>query len=236
MNDQEILDIYMLQSQNVRYLKKVIGVIQKDINFYLRKSDDFQVKSKSKIFSLVYSAWSEAQFIQIMYTPNGFLYSEILKIKEHKERNGIASGWKYMISIAIDKVADIKINADIKNRLKTLLDLVSLYIEDPSILRNKIAHGQWLNALNRENTAKNNVLSIQLDQLDPIQLGKRVEVHQYLGYIVRDLVQSPKAGFHNYYWTNIVNLEEFIKKTANWSLESRKKALAKKPIHIKNTG
>ena len=137
-----------------------------------------------------------------------------------------------MISLALGKVGDIKTNKDLNKRLNTLLSLIQSYIEEPSVLRNKIAHGQWVNALNRENTSKNEVLSTRLQQLDPVELGKRVKIHRYLGFIVRDLVQSPKAGFHNHYWTNIVNLENYITKTGMWSLESKKQLLSKKPINF----
>jgi hypothetical protein len=234
MNDQEILDVYMAQSENVRYLNKVIEGAQRDINFYLRKSNDFQVKVKTKMLSLLYSAWSEAQFTQITFTEKGFMYSEICSIKAHKERYGIAEGWKYMINKALEKVGDIDANKDLDRRLVTLLSLVNDYIEEPSILRNKIAHGQWVNALNRDNTAVNNDWSKLLDDLDPVEIGKRVEIHRFMGFIVRDLVQSPKAGFHKHYWTNIVNLENFMKETHNWSLQSKHLALSKKPIKYKS--
>lgn len=233
MNDQEILALYMAQSENVRYLSKVIDSTQRDINFYLRKSNNFQVKVKTKILSLLYSAWSEAQFTQITFTEKGFMYSEICSIKAHKERHGITEGWKFMIEKALEKVGDPNTNRDLGSRLETLLSLVKHYIEEPSILRNKIAHGQWLNALNRENTAINQILSTALDELDPVEIGKRVEIHRFMGFIVRDLVQSPKAGFHKHYWTNIVNLETYMKETENWSLESKKLGLSKKPIKYK---
>jgi hypothetical protein len=234
MNDQEILAVYMAQSENVRYLSKVIDGTQRDINLCLRKSNDFQVKVKTKILSLLYSAWSEAQFTQITFTEKGFMYSEICKIKAHKDRYGITEGWKNMIKEALSKVGDISTNKDLGRRLETLLSLVKDYIEEPSILRNKIAHGQWVNALNRDNTAVNEVLSKSLDELDSVEIGKRIEIHRLMGFIVRDLVQSPKAGFHKHYWTNIVNLESYLKETQSWSLESKKLALSKKPIKYKS--
>ena len=202
--------------------------------FYIRKSDDFQVAVKTKIFSLVYSAWSEAQFVQILYTPHGFMYSEICKIKNKKDKNGISEGWKFMLELALDKVGDSQTNKDLNKRLVKLISLIKSYIEEPSVLRNKIAHGQWVNALNRENTSKNDDLTTQIENLDPIEIGKRVQIHRFLGFIVRDLVQSPKAGFHNHYWTNIVNLEQVIKQTQNWSLTSKKQLLSKKPIQYES--
>ena len=161
------------------------------------------------------------------------MYSEILKLIDYKERNGISEGWKLMLTEAMKKVGDTRLSRDLENRLKALLKLILNLIEEPSILRNKIAHGQWINALNRDNTAKNEDLTNELSLLDPVEIEKRFEVHKYLGNIVRDLIQSPKAGFHRYYWTNIVNLEEYIKKTKNWSLTSKRQQLKVKPISYK---
>ena len=88
----------------------------------------------------------------------------------------------------------------------------------PSIIRNKIAHGQWINVLNGANTAKNDALTQQLADLDPVVVMKRKSVHKFFGYIVRDLVQSPLVGFHRHYWTNVVNLETYVKRSEGWTL------------------
>jgi hypothetical protein len=230
MTNEEILNIYMLYSENVRALSKAKDGMIKDINFQIRRSDNFQVSIKTKMLALMYSTWSEAQFLQIAHTPNGFMYTEIVKIKGQKKRFGIANGWHYMLKLALQKVGDKSKSKDLERRLETLLTIVEKYIEEPSIIRNKIAHGQWVVALNRENTSKNEHLTDQLEELDPIIIEKRFEIHKFLGFIVRDLVQSPKAGFHKHYWTNIVNLETFMKKTQNWSLESKREKLIIKPI------
>ena len=230
MQDSEILAIYVAQSENVSYCYKILEGIQRDINREIKKSNIFQINVKTKLLSLVYSSWSEAQFTQILFTENGFRYTEICKIKSHKTKNGIAEGWKYMIELALAKVGNLELKPDLKDRLDRLLILVSVYIKEPSLIRNKMAHGQWLHALNSENTALNSELSQKLAKLDSVEIGKGIQVHRYLGFIVRDLVQSPKASFHNHYWTNIVNLEQYLKSTEKWTLASKKTQLSKKPI------
>jgi len=223
----------MLQSENVRALSKAKSGIIKDINFQIRKSDNFQISIKTKILALLYSGWSEAQFSQITHTPDGFIYTEIIKIKKHKKQYGIAKGWYYMLELALKKVGDKSQSKDLESRLETLFKIVNEHIEESSIIRNKIAHGQWMFALNRENTAKNEHLTCLLDRLDPVEIEKKFEIHKYLGFIVRDLVQSPTVGFHKHYWTNIVNLEIYMNKTKDWSLESKRKKVVVKPITYK---
>lgn len=236
MTDEEILAVYMAQSENVRYLHKVIAGLQKEINFDIKRSNEFQVKVKAKILAIVYSAWSEAQFLQIAYTEKGFLYSEIIKILGKKKERGIAEGWKFMIKMALAKVGDAATNKDLNKRLAKLVKLVQEFIEEPSIIRNKLAHGQWVNALDRDNSKINKALSDQINCLDPVVILKKVEIHKFLGFIVRDLVQSPTAGFHRHYWTNIVNLEAYMVKTKKWTLDSKRPLLAQRPIKYTKKG
>ena len=234
MTNEEILELYKLQSCNVRKLNQVKDSLIIDINFYLRKSNDFQVEVKTKLLAILYVAWSEAQFIQIVYTPSAFYPSEIDEIKKIKKNNGLAEGWKKMVELALKKVGKWSKNSDLPNRKKKLLEIIKDYIYSPSLLRNKIAHGQWFHALNKKNTAENIDLTNKLAELDSVELDKQFEVHKYLGFIIRDLVQSPKKSFHQNYWVNMDKLEKYLDKTRNWNSESKKSKLSKKPINIKD--
>lgn len=233
MTDQEIYDLYVLQSKNVRRLKQVQANLVKDINFYLRKNNDFQVEIKTKLLALLHCTLSEAQFIQIVHTPDGFLSSEIAKIKAAKNSK-LEDGWQLMIDLAMDKVGDWKNIKDLLERRNSLMKIISDYIISPSILRNKIAHGQWEFALNRENTKENEDLTTKLNDLNIVEVTKWFDIHQYMGLIIRDLVQSPKKGFHNNYWVNLTKLEEYLIRSKNWTLETKKAELKKKPIKIEN--
>jgi hypothetical protein len=232
MTDQEIFDLYVLQSKNVRRLKRVQTNLVKDINFYLRKNDNFQVEIKTKLLALLFSTLSEAEFIQVVHTPNGFLSSEIEKIKFAKNSK-LEDGWKLMIDLAFDKVGDWKNKSDLLTRRNSLRKTIEDFIITPSILRNKIAHGQWEFALNRDNTKENEELTNQLKDLDVVEITKWFEIHQYLGRIIRDLIQSPKKGFHNNYWVNLTDLEKYLIKAKTWTLETKKERLKMKPIQRK---
>jgi hypothetical protein len=235
MTNEEILELYKLQSCNVRKLNRVNKSLIKDINFYLKKSDDFQVELKTKLLAIQYVAWSEAQFIQIVYTPSAFSPSEIDEIKKIKKNNGLAEGWKKMVELALKKVNKWPKNSDLPNKRKRLDEIIDNYIGSPSVLRNKVAHGHWFHALNTDNTAENIALTKKLAELDYVELAKQFEVHKYLGLIIRDLVQSPKKGFHHNYWVHMTTLEEYLDKTRNWNIESKKSQLSKKkPKNIKD--
>ncbi len=229
MNDSEILAIYMAQSENVRHLKKVIDSYRRDINLDLRKSNDFQINAKTKIMALLYSAWSEAQLLQIAYTPNGFSSTDIQSIIQAKN-NGITKAWDKMINLAFHKVSDPSKYPNTKTRLDKLLLLVKTHIDGPSKLRNKIAHGQWIKALNSTSTKVNSDLTNQLDKLDSVQIRRQIDMHQFLGKLIRDLIQSPENGFGRDYLKNITELEDFTNKSEHWSIQAKKVALLRKPI------
>lgn len=234
MTRQEIYDLYVLQSKNVRKLKKVEANLVRTINTYLKKNDSFQVELNTKLYALVYCTLSEAQFIQIVNTPDGFMDTEIEKIKAEKNRNGVVKAWELLFDMAFEKVnVNWKTNADLQSRRNELQNILDNYIKTPSELRNKIAHGQWDFALNRENTAENTTKTMELTNLTVIQITIWSEVHQFLGLIVRDLIQSPKSGFHRNYWTNLVKLQQFITDSNMWTMSKRIATL--RPIKQKNT-
>lgn len=231
MTQIEIYDLYVLQSKNVRRLKQVQASIVKDINFYIKKKDDFQVEIKSKLLALLYCTLSEAQFIQIIHTPKGFTSNEIEDIKKAKNNN-IENGWRLMIELAMNKVGDWNNNTDLLARRDSMWKIVTEFILEQSVLRNKIAHGQWQYALNRENTKENPEISAELNKLDVVSITKWFEIHQFLALIIRDLIQSPQIGFHNNYWTNLTNLEQYILTSKNWTFETKRQNLLLKPIKI----
>lgn len=225
MTKQEIYDLYVLQSRNVRRLKQVQENLIRDINKDLKKSDTIQIEIKTKLLALLYCTLSEAQFIQILHTPNGFTDSEIENIKNQKS---IADSWKLMVDLAMSRVGDWQNNEDLINRRNSIQGIICTYIEEPQGLRNKIAHGQWVHALNSQNTKENPDITRKINELDVVKLTIWSKIHQYLAFIIRDLVQSPQIGHHNNYWVHKVELDEFILESSSWTIENRIERLKKK--------
>lgn len=227
MTNQEIYDLYVLQSKNVRRLKQVQKNLIKDINFYIKKNDEFQVEIKTKLLALLYCTISEAQFIQILHTPSGFSFAEITQIKNQRS---ITESWKLMIDLAMNKVGDWNNNMDLLGRRNRLHNIIKTYIEEPQGLRNKIAHGQWIHALNSKNTKENEEITIKINNLNVVDITIWAKVHQYLAVIIRDLVQSPQVGHHNNYWVNLVELDNFLQESNSWSMEKRRQRIQNKKI------
>ncbi len=229
MNDIEILAIFKAQSRNVRHLKQVIQSLKRDINNDLKNKKIFETETKTKLLALLYSAWSEAQFVQIAYTEKGFSASEIENLIKIKNKN-ITEGWESMINLAFTKIENPVEDDELKAKLKKLLDLVSSQIKKPSSIRNKIAHGQWIEALNSSLNKVNPSMTAELNSLDSAQIMRQIKIHVYLGKIIRDLVQSPGKGFNRDFTLHINALENYATKTQDWSATTKYQEISKKPV------
>lgn len=211
--------MFNIQSENVQYLRKIINILNKDINNAIKKSDLVQIEMKTKILALTYSAWSEAQYTQILYTPNAFSIDEQKTLLNEKNKFGIGAGWKKLIEISVSKLTapdDKKSNITIQ--LENYLDK---YIVQQSQIRNKIAHGQWKKALNGKLTSYDVDMTQRLQYLNVVDIMKEFVVHTGLGKIIRDLVQSPKNGFSKNYDEHILQLNKYLDDTKDWDMSSK---------------
>lgn len=225
---EQIFNVYVLQSENVRYLWKVKKNQLTELNCCIKKKDNFSLKAKTTMFALLYSAWSESQFVQIQNTPNAFFPREIEDIQAKTKSHGIVAGWVMLVDIAFSKVGDVDKNSDLQKRHESILKRIKEIIEQESIIRNKIAHGQWVNALNRKQSDESPVTE-KMDELDYVKIDRLFEIHKLLGVILRDLVQSPQNGFHQNYWQDSQKLLNYADKTKNYSVENKRSLLDKRP-------
>ena len=231
MTDLDIKNLHQLQTKNVKHLKQVEKNLRMDINRFLIKGDTFKVSMNTKLYSLLYSSLSEAQFLQILYTPYGFTPAQIIQIKKEK---GIANKWTLMLDISLEKFGDVEEGSDLNNKRDKLLSIIEEYIKKPQKMRNKIAHGQWVNAFNGSNKVKDDDISLEINGLNVIDIQKWYEVHQYLCFIIRDLVQSTQLTFEKSYEKNLSKLDEFIIRSSTWTLNDRTRALKLKSHYKKN--
>lgn len=219
--------MFNIQSKNVQYLRKIINILKKDINDAIKRSDDFEIAMKTKILTLTYSAWSEAQLTQILYTPNSFSTNEITSILNAKKYN-VRDGWEKLIDISLSKTRHL----DIRIIKTDLMNFVDKYIIKQSKVRNKLAHGQWINALESNLTTVDVPLTNELKDLNVVSIMIEFEVHTILGKIIRDLVQSPNNSFTCKYTQYKTELDNYLIKTQNWNINDKtNKVLATKRVN-----
>ena len=209
----------------MRTLETSFAIINKSINAYLSKNDMTSAKSHTLLAALVFSALTEAKFSKLIHTPYAF---DIGEIEEIKRQPNISSKWKKAVSIGIGNIkTSCKSNYKI-NLLLNIERLIETHITEPSKIRNKIAHGQWAKALNSDNTQVNTQLTTAVLNLDCVEVLKWKITYDHFYSIVNDIVQSPnKAHFRDYH-IHVVELESYLKKAENYSLNDKISALQKK--------
>jgi len=230
------------QSVNVQELRKAIDFLIKDIHEVKRKNRPYDVKIKTKLLAMTYSAWSEAQFIQIIYTPDALTTEQLNSLLND---SGIFNRWKELLNYLFEKVEKFNKN-ECKEKIEklkkdslyseidecnnyyreksikqkdTIIEYLEDYIEKQSKIRNKIAHGQWKIALDKDNKQKNDALSEELENLNVFSIKKEFKVHTILGKIIRDLIQSPYKSFDDKYERYINELEIFLENDAKRDLK-----------------
>jgi hypothetical protein len=230
MNHPDAYEVFKAQTENVRTLNAAIAHINRAINHALRKDDRSSAAVHTKVLAQAFSAWAEANFSKLIHTPYGFTPDEMDQIKLAHRQDGLESGWEKCLDLALRRVNASARSSELPNRRQTLFRIIRTYIIDPSLIRNKIAHGQWQVALNRENTAVNNDFTTRIAALDIITVSIWLQVYQYLAKIIEDLIESPNKTFHRDYWIHLSELESFLDKASHWTLNDKIRLLKRKPL------
>jgi len=146
MDEQERLSIFQAQTKNVRALHQAWKQINRQINASLLNNDNVSREINTKLLAVIYCALAEAVFSKLIHTPYGLTLNEIDQIKKVGKR-GVKFGWTKCAELAVRRVDGAKPNHP-PNALQKLRTLIDKFIYDPSLIRNKLAHGQWRVALN----------------------------------------------------------------------------------------
>lgn len=220
MNREEQLNIFRAQTANVREIVKTWKHLQRTINRELVGDNLTSASLHTKLLALVFCAWSEANFSKLIHTPHGLELGEIQQIKTLAQGN-IVDGWLKCLELGLRRVSKTPKSNYIPNIKQAVERMIVEYVQEPRVLRNKIAHGQWEIALNRKNENTNDNLTKQINAINVVLLNLWKESHQGLSNIMEALVESPDKSFHRDYWSEIVKVEEHLNATKNWSIEGK---------------
>jgi hypothetical protein len=218
--------IFDAQAANVRSLEAARKQLQRAINDALRSNDDAMAAVQTKLLGLLFCAWAEANFLKMIHMHSRLPLAEIQQIKEQWAKFGITEGWDKCIELGLKHVPG---TAGYRANVRRLLTkVVDEYVKGPSLLRNKIAHGQWTFALNRSNTAVNNSISTEMRALTCIQIDTWFECHKRLAMMIENLVGSPIRTFSRDFYFHLTCLQQHLAETASWSIETKKQLLQRK--------
>lgn len=235
MNASQIQEVFSAQTDNVRELERAWRHVNRDINTSYLKNQLSSVSYETKIMALVYCALAEAIFSKLIHTPHGFAPDHILQIKQSTKEHGIKSGWLKCLELALLRVEG-RGSGHVPNVQRKLSAFIDAYIFDPSILRNKIAHGQWVKALNRENEAINRDITKEINDLTVVELYRRKNALEKLASILEDIIESPNKAHHRDYWQHLVDMEQEQAAMAGWTVERKLEQLRQKYERHKKIG
>jgi hypothetical protein len=226
MDQQSKLNIFQAQVANVRSLKTAVRQVHRSINEALRQNDKPRVDAFTRTYALLFCAWAEANFSKVLHTPYGFDLDEIAQVQAAKN-NGIAAAWKKGVALGLNHL-DAKRGSFKPNAQKKLETAIDAHVFDPSLLRNKLAHGQWTVALNRDNDAVQQDLTAKINDLDIVKIDAWIKGHQLLADVVEHLIESPKKAFMRDWYEYVVNIESQMIEAEKRTLQLHVKMLLEK--------
>jgi hypothetical protein len=230
MDEKDRLTVFRAQTVNVRKLERVRRHLTRSINYGIRKGDTVSAEVHTRCLALVFCAWAEANFSKLIHTPYGFSIDEIEQIKRDGDcARSVESAWQKAVELGLRHIQNAPKSNYLPNRRQDILRLVQTHVVEPTLIRNKIAHGQWEIALNRENTSVNPDITASIHNLDVVTLTRWFETQRYLSLIIEALIESPDKAFHRDYWVHVAELQEYLATTEAWTLDAKKNDLRRKP-------
>lgn len=225
-------EIYEASVKNVKELRSQAKVLKLLLNQALRANRTHEVNALTKTYALMYSAYAEVSFMKLIHTPYGFTESYIQQILSCRN---LDEKWTKCMKFAFDKISGDYNKGEIANKMKRLKKLLNEYIIAPSQIRNKIAHGQWKVCLNNNCTAINADMSLTITNLDYVQIDRLFAIYGMFSQCIEDLIESPRKTHYRDFYARLSELETYIDKTKNYTLQSKQQQLQESPKYQKKS-
>ncbi|MCT4613373.1 MAG: hypothetical protein N4A49_00700 [Marinifilaceae bacterium] len=207
-----MLEIYKSSVKNVKELKSSRRKIKQLINQSIKNKKKDILPILTKNYALLYSSFAETCFLKMIHTPYGFSEEGIQQITS---KRNLEEQWRKCLELAFSVIDNG--NGEFRNKIQTLNRLIQKYIIEPSQIRNKIAHGQWIVAFNSQNTSVNSETTDKISSLDFVKIDILFDVYEKIGQVVEDLIESPtKTHFRDFY-LHLAELEDLVTKTTDWT-------------------
>lgn len=206
-----MLEVFNASVENIKEVKRQRSRIKKLFNNAVLKNDLGTISLLTRLYALLYSSFAELCFLKIIHTPYGFAETDIAKIRA--ERN-LEQQWGKCLELCFDRINNPTNATDIQRKREQLINHVQKFVIGPSQLRNKIAHGQWIIALNNDNTALNAQTTARIAALDFVQIDVLFGVYENIGQAVEDLIESPRKAHFNDFYVHMANLDALVEKNS----------------------
>ena len=188
-------EVYEACVSDVNELKSKRKILNKLINEAIRNNKNDVLDTLTRLYALLYSSYAEISFLKLIHTPHGFSDEEIKVIL--KETN-LTKKWHKCFEISMKKISNENNKGEIANKRKKLQNILDEYIIQPSIFRNKIAHGQWKVCLNSENEKINQEITNDMLELDCVKIDNLFKIYNMFQQCIEDLIESPRTHYRDY--------------------------------------
>jgi hypothetical protein len=205
MDQAAKLSVFRAQVANVRSLQTAMLEVHRSANASLRSNHKAAVEAFTKVYALLFCAWAEANFSKVIHTPHGFDFDEIAQVQTAKA-NGISEAWKTCVRLGLRHL-DAKRGNFTPNAQQKLESVIDAHVYDPSVLRNKLAHGQWVIALNRDNDDVQQEYTEKLEELDIVKISAWF-AGKLLAGAVENLIESPRKAFMRDWYQFVVSIKD----------------------------
>lgn len=226
-----MLNIYKACCSNLKEIERSQIQLKRMFNNAVLNNRKQEIQTLTMMYAMLYSTYAEVALLKMIHTPYGFNNDYTIQIQRQKN---IEAKWNKCIELAFLPISTKANIGQIQNKKKYLQQILDLYIIKPSMVRNKIAHGQWSIALNSDNTAINKDMTQTISSQDFVKIDILFSIHQKFLKCIEDLIESTNTHYRDYY-TIIDELENHIAKTKFWNFESRFKRIKNtKKVYKKN--
>jgi hypothetical protein len=225
MAAKEDLHLFEAAVRNSREAAAAVNIFRQRVNTVLCKGSSHEIQIYTRLHALMFCVWAEAEHLRLVYTPYGFSSSEI---REVLRQRSVEDRWKKILEIGLGRT-QLDPNGSMRRQFGPRLErLIQEFIVGPAQLRNKIAHGQWIEAFNGESSALNAETRQRLALLDVIEVDRWHFVFKRLSLIVEDSIESPQRAFRRDTWTRIAEVEAGLQRMRTWTVESKVEKLKSK--------
>ncbi len=231
MGSADTLPIYRACVENFREIESGRVQFEQSLNNVLRSRPRYEIEKFTRIYSILFSSWAESRFLKLVYTPYGLSDSEI---REVLRQSSVEEKWKKTVDIGLAKLDST--SGKVANYRKLIHTVISRYVTEPAMIRNKFAHGQWKTALN-SSCSKINPDTTELFQiLSPIDINNWFYFFGRISDLIEILIESPKRAFHHDYWKVFAEIEDQLAKRSKWTLDDKIRLLRDKHIRSARGG
>jgi hypothetical protein len=220
-----MLAIYKACIENLREIKRQRKSLKRLFNSSIKTKNHQSFDLLTKLYSLLYSSFAEVCFTKTIQTPYGFTEDEITQIQNCRN---LELKWLKCLGLAFSRIDTMTNKGEVQNKRQILRRHIATYIIVPSQIRNKIAHGQWVQALNHDNTAINNDTTKRISELDFVKVDILFEVYEKIGQAIEDLIESPHRAHFRDFYSHMTDLERLVVETKTWNITTKTASLEQK--------